>query len=99
MLLGLTALEIRHAFARAARAKQTFEHEARVVFGRERLVVRAPGEIVFVRAGVTGIAVAGLSHRIAGELERREAREMSDLVGHDLVDRNSGANVGARRSS
>ena len=81
---------------RAPVTKQPLEGELRVVLGRQRLVRRLPGEVVFVGAGVAGIAFAGLAHHVAGELERGEAREMADLVGHHLVDGHAGLDVRAR---
>ena len=89
-------LRFADALARRAAAEQPFEHEPRIGFGRQGLVVRAPGEVVFVGAGVTRIAVPGLAHRVAGQFERREAREVPDLVGDDLVDGDAGADVRAR---
>ena len=95
MLLGLAPLEIRHTLARIAGAEQSLEHEPRVVLGRKGLVVRPPREVVFIGAGVAGIAVAGLAHGIAGELERGETREVADLVRDHLVDGDARADVGA----
>ena len=86
MLLVLAALEVRDALVAGAVTKQPFEGELRIVFRRQRLVGRLPGEVVFVGAGVARIAFAGLAYHVAGELERREARQVPDLVGHHLVD-------------
>jgi hypothetical protein len=69
MMLGLATLEIRDALVRRTVSEQALEDELRIVLGRERLIVRAPGHVVLVGAGISGIAFAGLAHRIAAQLE------------------------------
>ena len=90
MLFVLAALEIRDALVARAFTKQPLEGELRIVLGRERLVGRLPGEVVFVGAGVTRIALAGLAHHVAGQFQRGEARVVADLVGDHLVDGDAG---------
>ena len=95
VLLGLPAAQVGHALLRGTVPEQALEHEARIVLGRQRLVVRAPGHVVFVGAGVARIAVTGLAHGVAAQLQRRETRVVPDLVGHHLVDGDAGMDVGA----
>ena len=61
--------------------------------GGRGCVSLAPGEIVGVGAGVTGIAIAGLARVFHAEFERREARLLADLIGDDLIERDAGLDI------
>ena len=77
-----------------AGAKHTFKEQAWIRLGRHRRRGGAPREIVLIRARVTGVAVARATIGVAGEFERRETREVADLIGDRLVDRNASTNIG-----
>ena len=77
-------------------AEQAFEHGPWIEHRRQRLGLAAPGQIVGVRTGVAGVAIAGLTGVLHAELERREARIVADLVGDDLVARDAAMDVGHR---
>ena len=66
-------------------AEQALEQRARIEDRRQRLRLAAPRQIVGVRAGVAGIAIARLARVFQADFERREARLLADLVGDDLV--------------
>jgi hypothetical protein len=88
------AIEIA-AFARlraqvAIVAEEAFEERTGIERGRQRLGFALPGEVVGVGAGVTGIAVAGLLRVFHADFERGEARLAADLIGDDLVGRDTG---------
>src|SRR5690606_20821454 len=87
------SLGVRRALAVLAGAEEPLEDEARVVLRRHRRRGVLPGDVVLVGAGVAGVAVGGLSRGVAAELERGKAREVADLLRHDLVDRDAGADV------
>ncbi len=75
-------------------AEEPLENQARIGFGGDGRGRGTPGKIELVGAGVTGIASAGIAHRIAAEFERREARKVANLARDGLVDGNAGADVG-----
>ena len=81
---------------RGAVAEQPLEQRARIENRRQRLRLAAPGQIVGVRAGVSGIAIAGLARVFEADFERREARLVADLVGDELVAGNAGLDVDDR---
>jgi hypothetical protein len=87
-------------FARAGRgrqrhavAEQPFEKRARVEHRRQRLGLALPGQIIGVSAGITRVAIAGLARIFHAQFERREARLLAHLVGHDLVERDAGLDI------
>src|SRR5207237_347334 len=75
--------------------EQACEHRPRIRLGRDRRRGRAPREVELVGAGVARVAIAALADRVAGQLERGEPRQVADLPGRDLVDGDSGVDVGA----
>ena len=78
-------------------AEQPFEHQPRVRLRRHRRGRAAPREAVRVGAAVAGVAVADRARLVAAELDRREPRVAADRVCGDLIDRDAGLDVGARR--
>ena len=76
-----------------ARAEEALKHEPRIGLGRHRRGRRLPGDVVLVRARVARVAVARLVHRVAGQLERREPRDVPDMLGRDLVDGHADVDV------
>ena len=93
-LLLPAALQVRPPLAGRAGAEEPLEDQPRVGLRRHRRRRRAPGEVVLVGAGIAGVAGPGLPARVAGQLQRGEAREVADLAGDHLVDRDAGADVG-----
>jgi hypothetical protein len=87
--------EVLGALAGRAGAKEAFENQSRIGFGRQWLSGRTPGQVVAVSARVAGIAIPRLAHAITGEFEGREARQMPDPLGDHLVDGHSGMDVGS----
>src|SRR5262249_20832644 len=96
-LFFLAALDAFLTLALCAGAEQPLEDQPRISLGRDRRRGRAPSEVVLIGTRIARVAVAGLACRLAGEFQRWEAREMADLVGDELVDRNAGMDVGAGR--
>ena len=94
-MLFLALLEMTRAFTGRASAKEAFENQARIRLRRDRRRGGTPGQIVLVGAGITGVARAGLTDRIAGEFERRKAREMAYAFCGKLIDGNARVNVSA----
>ena len=94
-LLFLTALEALFAFTGCASAKESLEQQAGIRLGRHGLAGRAPGQSVLIGARISGIAIAGFAHRVAGQFQGRKPGEMPDLVGCNLVDGNARVNVRA----
>ena len=94
-MLRLTVREAGRAFARCAAAEEALEEETRVRLRCDGGIRRTPGEIILVGAGVTGVAVAGFAHGITGQLQRRKARQVADLVRDDLIDGDAGLDVRA----
>ena len=104
-LLGVAGDEVEDAAAVArapihflgaedhAGAEQPLEQHARIEDRRQRLGLAAPRQVVGVGAGVARIAVAGLPRVVHAELERGEARLVTDLVGDDLVAGDAGLDV------
>jgi hypothetical protein len=83
------------ALLRRARAEEPLEDEPRVGLRRHRRRRRLPGDVVLVGARVAGVAVARLVHGVAGELERREPRDLADVLRRHLVDRHADVDVAA----
>ena len=85
----------RVALRRGARlAEQPLEHRARIDLHRQRRRRRAPGDRVGVGAAVSGRARADVAGEVLRrQFERREGRVLTDLRGHDLIDRDAGENV------
>ena len=95
-LLLLPARQTLLSFTGRSGAKEPLEEQARIRLGRHRLGGGAPGEVVLIGAGITGIAIPGFPHGVARQFQRREAGQMPDLVRHDLIDGNAGVDVCAR---
>ena len=74
---------------RLAGAEQPLEQRARIENRRQRLRFAAPRQIVGVGAGIAGIAIARLARVFHAQFERREARLLADLIGHDLIEGNA----------
>ena len=55
-----------------------------------------PRHVPVVGARVPRVAPARLPDAVAGQLQRGEPREVADVPGDELVDRDAGADVGAR---
>ena len=72
------ALKACAALAWRAGAEQPLEHQPRIRLGRHRRVGRPPRDVVLIGTGVAAVATLGLPLGVAGQLERREPREMAD---------------------
>ena len=71
-LLLAAELEVLASLAGRAGAEEPLEDEARIGLGGHGQGGGAPGQVVLVGAGIAGVAVAGLPHAVAGQLQRRE---------------------------
>lgn len=74
-------------------AEEAFEYQSWTAFGGHRLGLGAPGEVELISAGISGIAIAGLSDAISGEFERGKSGGIAHFACGDLVDRNTDSNV------
>ena len=92
-LFLLAALQVLRALSGRAAAKEPLENHAWIGFRRHGGRGRTPGEVELVGAGIARIARARSAHRVAAQLQRREARQMTDLASDGLVDGNAGTNV------
>ena len=70
-----------------AGAEQQIEGSAGIPDHRQRFSGRGPADRVGVGAGVVVVAAAGLIEILDAQLHRRDRRVLSDLTGHDLVER------------
>jgi hypothetical protein len=77
-------------------AEQPFEEGAGIKHRRQRLGLALPRQIVGISAGITRVAIAGLASIFHPQFERREARRLAHLVGHDLVERDAGLDIDYR---
>src|SRR5437867_3708184 len=93
MLLGLSAFEALDSLSGRAGAEKPLENQAWIWLRRERLRRRAPGEIIAIGAGITGVAISRLAHGIARQFKGGETSEMTDLLRNDLVDGNAGIDI------
>ena len=87
---SLALLPMREASAallRRAVAEQPLEHQPRIRLRRHRRRRRPPRNVELICAGIAAVATAGVPHGVARQFERREPREMADVLGGDLVDR------------
>ena len=73
-ILGLPRARLRAEID--AVAEQPFEQRARIENRRQRLRLALPRQVVGVRAGVAGIAVARLARVLHADFERRETRRV-----------------------
>src|SRR5262249_354467 len=74
---GVRLPRLRRRAENHAVAEQTFEQRARVENRRKRLRLAAPREVVRVRAGITGIAIAALAGVFQTDFERRKPRSLT----------------------
>ena len=91
---GRAALAAGKAEEAAQHGLAALEGEPRVGLGGLGRRRRTPGEVELVGARVAGVAGPGPGDGVAGQLQRREARQVPDLAGDHLVDGDAGADVG-----
>ena len=77
--------------------EEPLEDGARVGFLGYGRRGRAPGDGVRVGAGVARVAVARKAAALAPDLQAREAGQVADLIGRELIRRDARANPGAAR--
>ena len=93
MLLLLAAFEVLDSLAGRAGAEEPLKNQARIRLRRHRLGGRTPGQVVTISAGITRVAITGLAHGVAAQLQRRESGQMSDLLRHQLIAGNAAVDV------
>ena len=76
-------------------SEQTLEHDSRIVLGRQRRRVRAPGERVEIRAAVAVLTLSAQEVEIDRQLERGQRRGLSQMGCGDLIGRDAVAHIGA----
>ena len=74
-------------------AEQPFKQRSRIQNRRQRLGLAAPRQVVGVRAGIAGIAIARLARILQADFHRREARRPAHVVGHNLIHRYAGLDI------
>ena len=77
-------------------AEQALKEIARIESWRQGYGFAFPCQIVGIRAGVTGITIAGLTAVFHADLDRRKAHFRADLIGNNLVERDAGVDIGKR---
>ena len=80
--------------AAATAAEQTLEGQLGVALRGQRGGLAFPSQIELIGAGVAAVAVPGPAGFVAAQFQRRQAGELADVIGGDLVDGDPVADIG-----